>query len=85
MGDVDASDDEREVRLEAVEVEAVAHAERERRRLRGRGHGRLVLRLDRGCDDLGRPPRAQGRPAWGRAWLGGANAGAGARSGGDGG
>jgi hypothetical protein len=43
MGDADASDDEREVRLEAVEVEAVAHAERENRWLPGRGHGRLVL------------------------------------------
>jgi hypothetical protein len=63
VGDADAADDEREVRLEAVEVESVAHAEREGRRLRrgGCGHGRLVLRLERGRDRRWLLPEAQGR------------------------
>jgi hypothetical protein len=84
VGDVDAADDEREVRFEAVEVKPVSDAERERGRLRRGGHGGLVLGLDGGRDGRGRPlPEAQGRPGGGRAGRGGA--GAGSWRGGDGG
>ena len=84
VGDVDAADDEREVRFEAVEVKPVSDAERERGRLRRRGHGGLVLGLHGGHDGRGRPlPEAQGRPGGGRAGRRGA--GAGSRRGGDGG
>lgn len=84
VGDVDAADDEREVRLEAVEVEPVPNPERERWRLRRRGHRGLVLGLDGGRDDRGRLlPEAQGRPGGRRAEGGGA--GAGSWRGGDGG
>jgi hypothetical protein len=76
VGDVDAADDEREARLEAVEVEAVADAEREGRRLglRRRGHGRLVLRLERGRDRQWLLPEAQGRPSGGKRGGGGVGA-----------
>lgn len=58
VGDVDASNDQREAWLEPVEIEPVSYPERESRRRRGglgRGfHGVLVIHLD-GSDGAQRP------------------------------